>query len=102
MQFSETGDGRYIITLDGLIRFSVTEELSSPDGYRRVRPDYSAFDRDMQPASDAATPPLPERLKLVAAMTRYFEIMGIEADLSSIENAPYALLVDTLAMTCPP
>lgn len=101
MQFSETGDGRYIITLDGLIRFRVAEELSSPDGYRRVRPDYSAFAGDMQPVSDVATPPLPERLKLLAAMTRYFEIMGIEADLSSIENAPDALLVDTLAMTCP-
>ncbi|MEX2312240.1 MAG: peptidase S16, partial [Rhodospirillales bacterium] len=56
---------------------------------------------DMQPSSDTVSPPLPDRPKLVSAMTRYFEIKGIEADLTSIENAPDALLVDTLAMTCP-
>ncbi|MEX0695529.1 MAG: LON peptidase substrate-binding domain-containing protein [Rhodospirillales bacterium] len=100
-QFSETGDGRYIIALDGLIRFRVAEELPSADGYRRVRADYSAFAADMQPSSDTVSPPLPDRPKLVSAMTRYFEIKGIEADLTSIENAPDALLVDTLAMTCP-
>lgn len=101
MQFSETDDGRYVITLDGLIRFRITEELSAPDGYRRVRPDYSAFITDMQRPSDAAASSIPDRPKLLAAMTRYFEIMGIEADLTSIENAPDTLLVDTLAMTCP-
>ena len=40
--FSETGDGRYLITLTGLARFRVGEELPASTPYRRVRADFSA------------------------------------------------------------
>src|ERR1700734_3434554 len=37
--FSETEDGRLLITLSGLIRFTVDSELDMVRGYRRVRAD---------------------------------------------------------------
>ena len=40
--FSETDDGRLLITLTGLIRFTVAAELPVRRGYRRVRGDFSA------------------------------------------------------------
>ncbi len=98
-QFMETEDGRYVITLTGLIRFRVADELDMRDGYRRVRPDFSPYIEDM--TRDRDTVAVSGRDKLVAAMSRYFDIKGIEADMSNIGDAPDALLVDTLAMTCP-
>src|SRR5579872_261431 len=35
--FSETDDGRYLITLTGVIRFAIAEEIGMRRGYRRVR-----------------------------------------------------------------
>lgn len=100
-QFMETDDGRYVITLTGLIRFRIENELDMQDGYRRVRPDFTPYIGDMTSAGGRETAPVGSRDKLVAAMTRYFDIKGIEADMSNIGDAPDALLVDTLAMTCP-
>src|SRR5207249_11764757 len=39
-QFSETDDGRYLLTLTGVSRFRIREELPLLDGYRRVVPDW--------------------------------------------------------------
>ena len=49
--FSETDDGRYQITLTGVIRFAVAAELAGRRGYRRVRGDMTAFldDLDLSP-----------------------------------------------------
>src|SRR5581483_12521527 len=46
--FEETDDGRYQITLSGLIRFRVVDELG-PDGggFRLVQPDFSSFAGDL-------------------------------------------------------
>src|SRR3954453_20848083 len=35
-EFSETGDGRYLITLSGIFRFAVPSEIDMRRGYRRV------------------------------------------------------------------
>ena len=40
--FSETGDGRYLIALTGMVRFRVRAELGGRRGYRRVAADYSS------------------------------------------------------------
>src|SRR5688572_13222190 len=36
-QFSETGDGRYLVTLAGVTRFRIVEELSVATPYRQCR-----------------------------------------------------------------
>src|SRR6516165_7662941 len=41
--FSESPEGHYLITLTGVIRFAVAEELAMGRGYRRVRGDYSNY-----------------------------------------------------------
>lgn len=100
-QFMETGDGRYVITLDGLIRFRVAEELEMHDGYRRIRADYTPYIGDMTESDNRENIAVSGRDRLISAMTRYFAIKGIEADMSNLDEAPDVLLVDTLAMTCP-
>ncbi|MCL2430479.1 MAG: LON peptidase substrate-binding domain-containing protein [Alphaproteobacteria bacterium] len=96
--FSETGDGRYLITLAGLARFAVAEELAMRRGYRRVRGDFTAHLDDLDPA------PQPigiAREELIAAVKRYFARRGYQANWDQIERMPDEMLVITLAMVCP-
>jgi Lon protease-like protein len=97
IQFGETPDGRYLITLSGLIRFDVASELPLKEGYRRVVPDYAPYRGDL----DRAPPGQVDRSHLLAALKRYFERRQIGADWSAIEQAADEQLVTVLAMMCP-
>ena len=48
--FSETEDGRYMITLSGQARFTVLEEIAGFVPYRRARVDWTQFPGDLGPA----------------------------------------------------
>lgn len=39
--FEETTDGRYLITLTGICRYDIKEEIALKNGYRRVIPDWT-------------------------------------------------------------
>jgi Lon protease-like protein len=97
VSFSETDDGRYLVTLKGLLRFRITEELALQDGYRRVIPDFSAFSQDLTPEQAAYF----DRDRLLEALTYYFTQQGIEADWEAIREASNERLVTSLAMVCP-
>ncbi|MFC3226128.1 LON peptidase substrate-binding domain-containing protein [Marinibaculum pumilum] len=95
--FSETGDGRYLITLTGIIRFRIVEELSVTTGYRQVVADYEEFGGDLEPpAADAL-----DGARLLNALRAYLSATGIPADWDSINRAPLPTLVTSLAMICP-
>ena len=97
--FSETEDGRYLVTLTGVTRFDVVRELLSHRGYRRVVADYSRFAADV--AVRAETDVLPNREALLVALREYFQVRGFEANWDAIEQMPDEMLVVTLAMVCP-
>lgn len=96
--FSETDDGRLLITLTGLIRFAVGTELPMIRGYRRVQPDYSGFldDLNQEPAQSGV-----EREALLSALREYFGRRNFEANWDAIRRMPDGALVVTLAMVCP-
>ena len=96
-QFSETDDGRFLITLTGLSRFRIREELPLLDGYRRVVPEWQPF------AHDRERPGKPEfdRERLIRGLKSYFAQRQIQADFEAIEKAPGEYLVTSLAMACP-
>jgi Lon protease-like protein len=98
--FSETDDGRYLITLAGLIRFAVAEELPMRRGYRRVRAHFSEFRRDLD------TPPDPPQIGVardvvMTALRSYFAHSGFDANWDAIGRMPDDNLVTTLCMVCP-
>ena len=95
--FSETDDGRYLITLRGLCRFNVVEELSLARGYRRVRADFGPFREDLAAPEQAPI----DRDRLTAAMRTYFETRGLSANWSAVDEAGDSELVTSLAMICP-
>lgn len=96
--FSETEDGRFLITLTGVVRFAVAEEIAMRRGYRRVRGDFSAYLYDLE---------LPNyslgdgRELLLGALRRYFARRGIDANWDAITAMPDDVLVITLCMVCP-
>jgi uncharacterized protein len=96
--FSETDDGRFLITLTGIIRFAIIDELAPQRGYRRVRSDLARYRADLD------LPPQPigiERKSLTQALRAYFSRSGIHADWEAIDRLPDEMLVITLCMLCP-
>lgn len=95
--FAESDDGRLMITLKGVCRFNVAEELPGSNGYRRVRPDYAPYADDLsdEPAINL------DREKLMTLLRSYFESSGIKVDWETIDKASDHYLVTSLAMMCP-
>jgi hypothetical protein len=95
--FQESEDHRYQITLTGVCRFRLAEELTADTPYRQVTADYSRFAGDLllDEASD-----LP-RERLMSALKNYLSRRDLKADWHSVMNAPPEHLVNALAMLCP-
>jgi uncharacterized protein len=96
--FSETDDGRLLITLSGLIRFTIDSELDMRHGYRRVRGDFSRYRSDLD---EAPQPIAVEREKLIESLRGYFVCRKVDANWDAIRRMPDEVLVVTLAMACP-
>ena len=96
--FSETDDGRMLITMTGLIRFTIKVELEMRRGYRRVRADLARFRADLD---EEASAPALDRESLVEALRAYFAARGFDANWDAIDEMPDSALVATLAMVCP-
>jgi Lon protease-like protein len=99
--FADVGDGRYRITLTGLCRFAIAEELAGTTPYRQVRADYTRFggDLDAERRSHAADPS--GRGELLSTLKIYLERNSLAADWESIERAPDETLVNALSMISP-
>ncbi|HEY1930515.1 MAG TPA: LON peptidase substrate-binding domain-containing protein [Acetobacteraceae bacterium] len=96
--FSETDDGRFLITLTGLTRFNIAAEIAMGRGYRRVRGDFSPYltDLDLTPQSMGVA-----RDALLAALRGYFARRKFEANWDAVRRMPDEALVTTLSMICP-
>jgi Lon protease-like protein len=95
--FSETDDGRYLITLTGVSRFRIREELPLLGGYRRVTADWEPFARDREPSPEPGF----DRDRFARALKGYFVQRQISADWEAIEKAPGEHLLTSIAMLCP-
>jgi Lon protease-like protein len=94
--FNETGDGRYMVALDGVARFRIAQELPLQRGYRRVVPDWTPFAVDLT-EEDAAI----DRARLIELLQAYFQQQQLSANWEAIGQAPDERLLTSLAMVCP-
>lgn len=96
--FSETDDGRYMITLSGLSRFRIQEEVQGFTPYRRAQVDWSPFARDLGPEEhDKGF----DRPAFLALLERYFTASSLNGDWSGIQDADPELLINSLSMLLP-
>jgi len=94
--FSETPDGRFLITLFGICRFSVKDELPLLSGYRRAVADWTPWRGDFEAEAGGV-----DRERLEAALRLYFRQHGLSADWDAIRQTADERLVTSLAMICP-
>lgn len=96
--FAETPDGRYMITLTGLCRFRIAEEIPARSPYRQVRADFGPYAGDLVPAPSSAGI---GRADLLEALRRFLEHRGLEIDWETAREAPAEALVNSLCMALP-
>lgn len=97
VSFSETEDGRFLITLRGICRFNVAHELEMERGFRRVTPNFEPFRQDLDDPSDDGV----DRGDLLGAARLYLEARSIECDWEAAESASAQSLITTFSMICP-
>jgi Lon protease-like protein len=97
-QIAETGDGRYLIQLTGIVRFRIDEELAVTTPYRQCRVVYAPFADDLvaRKGEDAV-----DRERLLQSLSEFLKANDLKADWEGIENAPNEALVNALAMMSP-
>ena len=97
-QFSETEDGRYMITLAGISRFRIREEIAGFQPYRRCEVSWEGFGPDL---GAAERDPGLDRKGFMDLLGRYFTAMSLSTDWSSLKEAEDELLINSLSMLCP-
>ncbi|ANK80597.1 MAG: hypothetical protein TEF_07145 [Rhizobiales bacterium NRL2] len=98
VEFSETGDGRYLIALAGVCRFRVTEELECDTAYRQVLAGYEDFKDDF---ADGDGPQGVDREQLHEALKGFLDLRGLKADWDAARRASDTVLVNSLSMMLP-
>jgi Lon protease-like protein len=94
--FSETGDGRYLISLQGVCRFRIGHELTVKTPFRQAKPAPFLADLDDDPAANEI-----DRPALLRAFRAYLQANDLEADWESVSRAENAMLVNALSMMAP-
>ena len=94
-QFSETEDGRYMMTLGGVSRFRVIKEVEGFSPYRKCEVNWDGFDRDL---GDVEQDVVFDRNPFLNQLNKYFEAKGLSADWETLEEAEDELLINSLSM----
>jgi uncharacterized protein len=97
-QFSETGDGRYMITLSGISRFRILREVGGFTPYHKADIRWQEFERDL--GGEDKDPEF-DREVFLNLLSRYFTSVGLSTDWESLKEADEELLINSLSMLCP-
>ena len=97
--FNETDDGRYLIILNGICRFKITDEVQSDNLYRECEVKYEDFFGDLvEKKNDIKF----SDLKLIFQNLRgLFKKQGYEINWKEIEKQSLDQTINTLSMASP-
>lgn len=99
VSFQETGDGRYLIQLGGVCRFTILEEVDCGEPFRacRIATEHFAGDLTARPGESEEV----DRAALIDVFQNYLDANELKADWQSVRAASNEALVNTLAMMSP-
>lgn len=96
--FSETDDGRYMITLTGISRFRLQREVSGFAPYLSGDVRWDGFERDRGGTEhDTGF----DRAAFLGLLARYFAAEELATDWDSLKEAEDEFLINSLSMLCP-
>ena len=96
--FTELSDSRFIISLNGICRYKVTQELDTLTPYRQVKVSYEDFENDLTPGFDQDKA---NRDKLLDVLKRYLEKNNLQIDWEAVKGSPTETLVNSLCSLSP-
>ena len=96
--YAETPDNRILLTLIGVSRFTVREELDTDTAYRQVIADFHPFAIDL--VSDLGANEV-NRPALLKAFRDYLNANNMNADWDQVDAASTEVLVNTLSLLAP-
>ncbi len=97
-QLAETGDGRYLLTLTGIARFEIVEELKVLTSYRQARVSYERFLADFEARAGEERV---NREGLLRALKDFAAANDLKIDWKGVKEAPNEALVNALSMMAP-
>ena len=95
--FSETGDGRYLVTLTGIARFEVDQELDTTTPYRQAMANFENYKDDLKPANTENI----DRKSLLVLIKKYLEQKNLLIDWEIIEQSPTEQLINYSGVLVP-
>ncbi|MBV1868378.1 MAG: LON peptidase substrate-binding domain-containing protein [Marinosulfonomonas sp.] len=96
--FSETDDGRYMITLTGISRFRITNEIEGFAAYRNCDVSWEGYAADLGPRENDTGL---DRDMFFSLLGRFLESNELQSDWDSLREADDEMLINSLAMLCP-
>lgn len=96
--FGETGDGRYVLTLTGIARYRVLDELAVDTPYRQCRVSFGDFTQDF---INGVGEDDVDRAAVLKTLRDFAEANSLKVDWRGIESASNDALVNALAMMSP-
>lgn len=96
--FTETDDGRYMVTLTGVSRFKAGPPVEGFTPYHRCPVSWDGFAHDL---NKAERDPGLERQGFLDLLGRYFDLVELQTDWDNLNEAEDELLINSLAMLCP-
>lgn len=95
--FSETNDGRYLVTLNGLNRFEIQEELTTTTNYRQIICNYNNYNQDLH-VDDTSNI---DRNNLLKLIKKYLKQRNLLIDWDIIEQSPTEQLINYSGVLVP-
>jgi len=96
--FNETEEGRLVISLTGIARFKLGDEISSDTPFRMYEVDFSPYADDFVSGHGEAEV---DRPRLLETLRLYLEANNLNADWDRINSATNERLVNTLSILSP-
>ncbi len=97
-QISETGDGRYHLTLTGIARFKVLSEADVATPYRQCEVDFNPFYTDFDGRLGENQV---DREGVIRTLREFADTNHLQIDWNSISEVPNEALVNALSMMSP-
>ena len=98
VSFTETEDGRYLITLEGVSRFKFRKEMEDQKPYILSEIDWDFYSNDLVPFEGINSF---DRNGFLEILKKYLDSAQIASDWDVLKKAREEVLVNSLSMLCP-
>lgn len=99
--FNETDDGRYLIVLNGICRYEITEELTSDKLYRECDVNFNKFESDLDLDSKKNEIKFSDLSEIFSTLKKLFEQQGYQINWSDLKKQSLDQTINTLSMASP-